>query len=232
MPTPANLTARLMRKPRRCAIRSITSTISISRTSRKCGGAAAWSLPGCLISPPFPCWGSPPPDHFRGASRIRASWNVGEEKRLRTHFAIAGFAGNDFDTQSFRKSLAENIPKFAALPIDPKLWDWIVQRIYYVKGDFSDAGAYKRLEQQIAEADKKHNTLGNRLFYLAVAPRFFSSIVKMLGQCCLSIEEENRWSRVMVEKPFGHDLASAKHLNQELKQVITEKQIYRINHNL
>src|SRR5205807_161578 len=74
--------------------------------------------------------------------------------------------------------------------------------------------------------------LGNRLFYLAVAPRFFSPIVKMLGQCCLSKEEEHRWSRVIVEKPFGHDLASAKQLNQELKQVLTEKQIYRIDHYL
>ncbi len=163
---------------------------------------------------------------------IPALCNLAQENLLPTQFAIVGFAGNDFDTESFRKSLAENIPKFAALPIDPKLLDWIIQRIYYVKGDFSDAEAYKRLEQQIAEADKKHNTLGNRLFYLAVAPRFFSSIVKMLGQCCLSKEEENRWSRVIVEKPFGHDLASAKQLNQELKQVLSERQIYRIDHYL
>jgi glucose-6-phosphate 1-dehydrogenase len=81
-------------------------------------------------------------------------------------------------------------------------------------------------------ADKKYNALGNRLFYLAVAPRFFSAIVKMLGLCCLSKEENGRWARVIVEKPFGHDLASAKQLNQELKQVLTEKQIYRIDHYL
>ena len=163
---------------------------------------------------------------------VPALCNLLQEKLLPTQFAIVGFAGNDFDTQSFRKFLAEGIPKVAASPIDPKIWDWMVQRIYYVKGDFQDADAYKRLEAQIAEADKKHDTLGNRLFYLAVSPRFFSPIVKMLGQCCLSKEEENRWSRVIVEKPFGHDLASAKQLNQELKQVLTEKQIYRIDHYL
>jgi len=163
---------------------------------------------------------------------IPALCNLVQENLLPKQFAIIGFAGNDFDTESFRKFLAEGIPKVAASPIDPKIWDWMVGRIYYVKGDFLDADAYKRLEAQIAEADKKHDTLGNRLFYLAVAPRFFSPIVKMLGQCCLSKEEERRWSRVIVEKPFGHDLDSAKQLNQELKQVLTEKQIYRIDHYL
>ena len=163
---------------------------------------------------------------------IPALCNLVQENLLPKQFAIIGFAGNDFDTESFRKSLAEGIPRVAASPIDPKIWEWMVERIYYVKGDFLDADAYKRLEAQIAEADKKHDTLGNRLFYLAVAPRFFSPIVKMLGQCCLSKEEERRWSRVIVEKPFGHDLDSAKQLNQELKQVLTEKQIYRIDHYL
>ncbi len=128
--------------------------------------------------------------------------------------------------------LAEEIPKYAPAPVNPKIWEWMSERIYYVRGDFQDADAYIRLEQQIKEADKKHNALGNRLFYLAVAPRFFSPIAKMLGQCCLSKEESDRWVRVIVEKPFGHDLASAKQLNQELRQVLAETQIYRIDHYL
>src|SRR6266700_3011236 len=80
--------------------------------------------------------------------------------------------------------------------------------------------------------DNLHNTLGNRFFYLAVAPRFFSTIVNKLGECCLTKEENGRWARVIVEKPFGHDLESAKQLNQDLKQVLTENQIYRIDHYL
>jgi glucose-6-phosphate 1-dehydrogenase len=163
---------------------------------------------------------------------IPALCNLAQEKLLPTQFAIVGYAVDDFTTESFRRTLTQEIPKYASTPIDPKLWDWMCERIYYVKGDFQDAGAYQRLEQQIAEADKKHNTLGNRLFYLAVAPRFFSPIAKMLAQCCLSKEEDSRWARVIVEKPFGHDLASAKQLNQELKQFLTEKQIYRIDHYL
>jgi glucose-6-phosphate 1-dehydrogenase len=163
---------------------------------------------------------------------IPALCNLAQESLLPAQFAIVGFAGNDFTTESFRKMLGEEIPKFAPAPIDPKQWNWMSERIYYVKGDFQDADAFQRLEAQIAEADKTHNTLGNRLFYLAVAPRFFSAIAKMLGQCCLSKEEDSRWARVIVEKPFGHDLASAKQLNQELSQVLTEKQIYRIDHYL
>src|SRR6266705_3304318 len=158
--------------------------------------------------------------------------NLAQDNVLSTQFTIIGFLTNDFTTESFRKMLGEEIPKYAPAPINPKIWEWMTERIYYVRGDFQDADAYTRLEQQIKEADKKHNTLGNRLFYLAVAPRFFSPIAKMLGQCCLSKEESGRWVRVIVEKPFGHDLASAKQLNQELRQVLAETQIYRIDHYL
>src|SRR5207245_11728623 len=119
--------------------------------------------------------------------------------------ATVSFAGNDLDTASFRKMLAEEIPKFTSAPLDAKLWDWMVERIYYVKGDFQDAEAYQRLEQQISEADKKHNTLGNRFFYLADAPRFFSSIAQMLAQSCFAKEESRHWARAIIEKPFGHD---------------------------
>ena len=163
---------------------------------------------------------------------IPALCNLAQEKLLPEQFAIVGFSVDDFTTESFRQNLVQETPKFAASPIDTKFLDSMCERIYYVKGDFQDPDAYQRLEQQIAETDKKYNALGNRLFYLAVAPRFFSMIVKMLGLCGLSKEENGRWVRVIVEKPFGHDLASAKQLNQELKQVLTERQIYRIDHYL
>ena len=163
---------------------------------------------------------------------IPALCNLAQDSLLPRQFAIVGFAGNDFTTDSFRQMLGEEIPKYSPTQIDLKLWEWMAERIYYVRGDFQDPEAYKRLEAQIGEADQKHNTGGNRFFYLAVAPRFFSPIAKMLGECCLTKEENGRWARVIVEKPFGHDLESAKQLNQELKEVLTEKQIYRIDHYL
>jgi glucose-6-phosphate 1-dehydrogenase len=163
---------------------------------------------------------------------IPALCNLAQENLLSKQFAIIGFASNDYNTESFRKLLAEEVPKYSPAQIAPELWSWFNERIYYVKGDFSDSDAYKRLELQIEEADKLHNTQGNKFFYLAVAPRFFSPIVKKLGECCLSLEGDTRWSRVIVEKPFGHDLESAKQLNADLKAVLAEKQIYRIDHYL
>jgi glucose-6-phosphate 1-dehydrogenase len=163
---------------------------------------------------------------------IPALCNLAQDGLLPKQFAIVGFAANEYTTESYRKMLGEEIPKYAPAPIDPKLWEMMAERIYYVRGDFEDAEAYERLKAQIEEAEKKHNTLGNRFFYLAVAPRFFSPIAKMLGQCCLTKEENGRWARVIVEKPFGHDMVSAMQLNQDLRQVLTEKQIYRIDHYL
>ena len=163
---------------------------------------------------------------------IPALCNLAQDNLLSPQFAIVGFATNDYTTESFRKMLGEEIPKYAPTPVDLKFWDGIAERIYYVRGDFQDTEAYKRLREQIDQADKLHNTLGNRFFYLAVAPRFFSPIAKMLGACALTKEENSRWARVIVEKPFGHDLESARQLNQDLKQVLTEKQIYRIDHYL
>jgi glucose-6-phosphate 1-dehydrogenase len=163
---------------------------------------------------------------------IPALLNLAEENVLSKQFAIVGFAGNDLTTESFRKTLAEEIPKFAADPIDLKMWDWLAERIYFVKGDFGDPEAYQHLKQQIAEADKLHNACGNKFFYLAVAPRFFAPIVQQLGNAGLTAEKNGKWTRVIIEKPFGHDLESARQLNLELKKVLSEKQIYRIDHYL
>src|SRR5258706_4736823 len=163
---------------------------------------------------------------------IPALCNLAADNLLSKQFAIIGFATNDYTTESFRKTLAEEIPKYSSTKIDAAIWSWFAERIYYIKGDFQDPEAYKRLEQLIAEVDKQHSTGENKFFYLAVAPRFFSTIVKQLGQVGLTKEEDGHWARVIVEKPFGHDLLSARQLNEELKQVLKENQIYRIDHYL
>jgi glucose-6-phosphate 1-dehydrogenase len=163
---------------------------------------------------------------------IPALLNLAQEEVLSKRFAIIGVAGNDLGTESFRKTLGEEMPQFAPDPIDLKMWDWLKERIYFVKGDFQDADTYKRLKQQIDEADKIHDTGGNKFFYLAVAPRFFAPIVQQLGDAGLTKEEDDKWARVIVEKPFGHDFASAVQLNSDMKKVLTENQIYRIDHYL
>ena len=163
---------------------------------------------------------------------IPALLNLAQEGILAREFAIVGFAANDLDTDSFRKTLGQEMPNFAPDPIDLKMWEELSQRIYFVKGDFSDPAAYQRLKAQIAEADKAHHTGGNKFFYLAVAPRFFAPIVDQLGAAGLTKEENGHWTRVIIEKPFGHDLESARLLNLNLKKTLDEKQIYRIDHYL
>jgi glucose-6-phosphate 1-dehydrogenase len=163
---------------------------------------------------------------------IPALLNLAQEEVLSKQFAIIGVAGNDLASETFRKTLGEEMPQFAPDPIDLKMWDWLKERIYFVRGDFQEADTYKRLKQQIDEVNKTHQTDGNKFFYLAVAPRFFAPIVQQLGDAGLTRQEDGKWARIIVEKPFGHDLASAVQLNADLKKVLSESQIYRIDHYL
>ncbi len=163
---------------------------------------------------------------------IPALCNLGTDKLLPQGFAIIGFAFNELTEEAYRAQLTEEIKEFATAPVDPALWAWFLERIYYVQGDFGDPQAYTRLRDQIAIVDKKHGAKGNRFFYMAVAPKFFAPIVEQLGSCGLSQEESGTWTRVIIEKPFGHDLDSARQLNIDVKKVLNEKQIYRIDHYL
>src|SRR6202162_4552809 len=163
---------------------------------------------------------------------IPALCNLAEGNLLSREFAIIGFSSNAFTTEAFRQQLTEDLKTMATSSIDPKTWEWFLERIYYVQGDFQDAAAYQRLKGQIEQVDKERGTQGNRFFYLAVAPRFFSEIVRQLGKADLTREENGRWTRVIIEKPFGHDLDSARQLNKDIKEILDESQIYRIDHYL
>ncbi len=163
---------------------------------------------------------------------IPALCNLTQDNLLSRQFAIIGFAFNDMDTEAFRKELTEGIHQFATSPVDPDIWEWFLKRIYYIKGDFKDPNAYQQLKQLLTEVEKEHSTHGNHFYYLAVAPKFFGEIVHQLGQAGLAKEHNTSWRRVIIEKPFGHDLESARKLNLEIKKVLDERQIYRIDHYL
>jgi glucose-6-phosphate 1-dehydrogenase len=163
---------------------------------------------------------------------IPALCNLAKSHLLSTKFAVIGFSYDSMTTEAFRAQLAKDIKEFAPEPVDSKLWDWFLERIYYVQGDFQDSAAYEKLKVQIAAAEKTHSTEGNRFFYLAVSPKFFAPVVKQLGEAGLTQESNGKWARVIVEKPFGRDLDSAKQLNRDLKKILEEQQIYRIDHYL
>ena len=158
--------------------------------------------------------------------------NLAQEGLLSRQFAIIGFSFDQLTTDAFREKLSAEMKQFAPESLTDDLWKWFLERIYYVHGDFNDSAAYQRLKDQVAAVEKEHNTQGNRFHYLAVAPAFFSPIVRKLGEAGLTKEGNGNWTRVIVEKPFGHDLESAIQLNKELKEILSEKQIYRIDHYL
>jgi glucose-6-phosphate 1-dehydrogenase len=163
---------------------------------------------------------------------IPALCNLAKSNFVPHQFAIIGFAFDNFTTEAFRQELTDGLRSFETSPVDPKLWDWFLERIFYVQGDFNDPAAYERLTAQIAKVETEFQTHGNHFFYLAVAPQFFASVVQQLANAKLTEQGNGRWSRVIIEKPFGHDLDSAKDLNRRIKLVLAESQIYRIDHYL
>jgi glucose-6-phosphate 1-dehydrogenase len=163
---------------------------------------------------------------------IPALYNLARENLLSRQFAIIGFASADYNTASFREQLAKDIRAFATSPVEEEIWDWFARRIYYVRGSFQEAKDYQSLATEIASVSKEHGIEGNHFHYMAVAPKFFGPIVRQLGDAGLTCEEGGPWRRVIIEKPFGRDLESARALNEEIKQVLDERQIYRIDHYL
>ncbi len=163
---------------------------------------------------------------------IPALCNLAETNHLPQNFALIGFSSGQYTTESFRKTLTDEIKDYVSHPIDPKIWAWLMERVYYIQGDFASKDDFQKLKDQLDAAEKAHNTRGNRFYYLAVAPRFFAPVVKMLGEMDMIKDDDAKFTRVIVEKPFGRDLESAKQLNRDLKEVLHERQIYRIDHYL
>nr|MBA3767578.1 glucose-6-phosphate dehydrogenase [Acidobacteriota bacterium] len=116
--------------------------------------------------------------------------------------------------------------------VDDAVWESFASGLFYMPGEFDDAEVFKRLRETLERLDAERGTSGNRLFYLSTAPSFFGLISEQLGAAGLAHAEGKGWTRVIVEKPFGHNLESARKLNAELASVFHEDQVYRIDHYL
>ncbi len=159
-------------------------------------------------------------------------YNLVKRQLLPEEFAVVGFAHGQMNTEDFRQKISRDIQEFATDSVEPDVWEWLVQRLYYISGNFEDPSAYQQLRDLLATVDSERGTGGNYLYYLATASNFFSPIVQQLGKAGLAQEESGHWRRVIIEKPFGNDLESARTLNQSLGSVLSESQIYRIDHYL
>jgi glucose-6-phosphate 1-dehydrogenase len=158
---------------------------------------------------------------------IPALYNLVSAKLLPDTFAVMGVSVDDLDVEAFRKQVSEFLPAH-----DGTVYNWLRSRLFYERGDFGDPNLFAKLRDRLAAIDAESHTEGNYLFYLATAPKFFASIVQQLGRAELSKQENGRWRRVVIEKPFGTDLESAKALNCDIKAVLQENQIFRIDHYL
>jgi glucose-6-phosphate 1-dehydrogenase len=163
---------------------------------------------------------------------VPALCNLAEQGFLPHQFAIVGVSTTDLTTETLRERFTEDIKTFALRPVDQTISKRVVEHTYFVRGDFADPSTYERLKANLAEVAKQDNIPCNHFYYLAVAPRFFGEIVRQLGAAGMAKEENGQWRRVVIEKPFGRDLQSARTLNAEIKQVLEERQIYRIDHYL
>jgi glucose-6-phosphate 1-dehydrogenase len=158
---------------------------------------------------------------------------------LPPEFTVVGFARRDMSDDDFRAHLRQGVDRFSRnRPIKESIWDSFAQGILYHQGDFDSLEAWQSLSGLLDRIDRDRGTAGNRLFYLAVPPTLYPEIVHQLGEAGLAASGDARrdgrkgWSRVIVEKPFGFDLVSARRLNQEIRNVFAEDQIYRIDHYL
>jgi glucose-6-phosphate 1-dehydrogenase len=153
-------------------------------------------------------------------------------------FAIVGVSHRDWSEADFRAQMREAVAGGARMPVTPDGWATFSRALHYVKGSFDDPATFAALKERLDGIDRERRTLGNRLFYLATAPRFFSPILRGLSAAgalerqANYLEPTEGWHRVVVEKPFGHDLHSARELIAEMAVLLTERQIYRIDHYL
>src|SRR5882724_9100511 len=165
---------------------------------------------------------------------IPAMYDLAIHNGLGPRYAIVGFARTPMSEDTFRTTLGEAAESISEVgPIDPNQWDQFASNLYYSPGDYADPNAYAQLAKRLTELESAKNIGGNRLFYLSTPPEVYPDIVEQLGRAGLARPSSpNSWVRIIIEKPFGRDLASAKALNQIVLNVFDEKQVYRIDHYL
>jgi glucose-6-phosphate 1-dehydrogenase len=158
------------------------------------------------------------------------------EGLLSQNFAVVGFSRSPLSDADFRASLRAGVARFARhTPIDEQAWSRFGSALHYHSGQFDDPASYAELATRLSEVDREHGTLGNRLFYLATPPELFPVIICKLGELGLNRRPETNpqaFVRIVVEKPFGTDLASARRLNRDVQEVFHESQVFRIDHYL
>jgi glucose-6-phosphate 1-dehydrogenase len=161
---------------------------------------------------------------------VPALCSLAEGQLLPSSFAVVGFARKPWGDDEFRKAQEEFV---GTDRLATPLWKSFQESMFYLTSDFSDPAGYKKLAEVLAKLDRERGTCGNRLYYLSTPPGVYSGIVRQLGAAGLvSRKGAKNWTRIIIEKPFGRDLESARKLNEDVNVVFNEDQVYRIDHYL
>jgi glucose-6-phosphate 1-dehydrogenase len=161
-----------------------------------------------------------------------AVYDLANRGLLPPGFALVGFARREWKDQDFMEVVRESVTKYARTPFRADVWRQLADGIRFVAGDFDDDEAFDRLGQTIAELDRERGTMGNHAFYLSIPPRSFPLVTEQLRRSGLATPHDNQWRRVVIEKPFGSDLASARELNAVVESVFPADSVFRIDHYL
>jgi Glucose-6-phosphate dehydrogenase, NAD binding domain/Integrase core domain len=156
---------------------------------------------------------------------VPALYNLAAGGLLPDAFALIGVGRSEMSDDALREDLRKSLQQFATRPVEEKIAERVVGCATYVRGDVDDPVSYDRLRQALQRIEAERGTKGNRLFYMATPPSAFRPIACQLGRSRLACEENGSWRRIIIEKPFGTDLASARKLNNDLLDVFDENQL-------
>jgi glucose-6-phosphate 1-dehydrogenase len=161
-----------------------------------------------------------------------AVYDLANRGLLPPGFALVGFARRDWENEDFEQVVHDAVKEHSRTDFREDVWKQLAEGFRFVPGEFSDDQAFEQLRQTIEELDKSRGTDGNHAFYLSIPPRFFSDVIGQLKDHGLADPKQGSWRRVVVEKPFGHDLKSARHLNAIISRVFPPESVFRIDHYL
>ncbi|MBI3900924.1 MAG: glucose-6-phosphate dehydrogenase, partial [Chlamydiia bacterium] len=168
-----------------------------------------------------------------GKRLLPALYNLGRDGLLPSNYAVVGFARREKKHEEFRSEMKTAVATYSRVkPIDESVWAHFQERLFYHVSEFDNDEGYLALDRFLKELDNRLGTKGNRVFYLSVQPKYFPIIIEKLKKVGLLYDphQDEKWSRVIIEKPFGHDLQSAMELQKKISQYLDESQTYRIDH--
>jgi glucose-6-phosphate 1-dehydrogenase len=161
-----------------------------------------------------------------------AIYDLANRGLLSPAFSLIGFARRDWADEDFAKVVYDAVKQHARTPFRQEVWDRLAEGFRFVQGTFDDDKAFENLSETLAKLDAERGTGGNHAFYLSIPPKAFPQVLEQLSKSGLAKKEDDSWSRVIIEKPFGHDLSSAEDLNNLVNSVFPESSVFRIDHYL